>query len=80
MTLNRFQRKDTLSLRTHIEAMEDFYRAIGMPTNIRELGVELTDEQIEELAEKCTFFGARKIGAFKPLDKEDIIKIYQMAR
>ena len=63
-----------------IEAMEDFYRAIGMPTNIRELGVELTDEQIEELAEKCTFFGARKIGAFKPLDKEDIIKIYQMAR
>lgn len=63
-----------------IEAMEEFYRSIGMPTNIRELGIALTDEQIEELAEKCTFFGKRKIGAFMPLDKEDIIKIYHMAK
>lgn len=63
-----------------IEAMEEFYRSIGMPTNIHELGVELTEEQMEELAEKCTFFGTRKIGAFKPLDKEDIIKIYHMAK
>ena len=63
-----------------IEAMEDFYRAIGMPTNIRELGIELTDEQIEEMAEKCTFFGRRVVGGFKPLEKEDLIKIYQMAR
>lgn len=63
-----------------IEAMEEFYRTIGMPTNIHELGIVLTDEQIEELAEKCTFFGKRKIGAFMPLDKEDIIKIYHMAK
>ena len=63
-----------------IEAMEGFYRSIGMPTNIHELGIVLTDEQIEELAEKCTFFGKRKIGAFMPLDKEDIIKIYHMAK
>lgn len=63
-----------------IEAMEEFYRSIGMPTNIHELGIALTDEQIEELAEKCTFFGKRKIGAFMPLDKEDIIKIYHMAK
>lgn len=63
-----------------IEAMEEFYRSIGMPTNIQELGIALTDEQIEELAEKCTFFGKRKIGAFMPLDKEDIIKIYHMAK
>lgn len=63
-----------------IEAMEEFYRSISMPTNIHELGIVLTDEQIEELAEKCTFFGKRKIGAFMPLDKEDIIKIYHMAK
>ena len=35
-----------------IEAMEDFYRSIDMPVSISELGVTVTDEQIEELAEK----------------------------
>lgn len=39
-----------------IEAMEEFYRSINMPTSIHELGIDLTDEQIEELAEKCCFF------------------------
>lgn len=63
-----------------IEAMENFYRAIHMPTSIHELGIDLTDEQIEELAEKCCFFGKRKIGSFRTLDKEDIIKIYHMAK
>ena len=47
-----------------IEAMEEFYRSIDMPTTIRELGVALTEEQIEELAAKCAF-GGRTIGAFK---------------
>lgn len=64
-----------------IEAMESFYRSIHMPTNIRELGIEnLTDAQIEEMAEKCTYFGRRTIGLFKVLQKEDIMAIYRMAR
>ncbi len=63
-----------------IEAMEDFYRSVDMPTSIRELGVEVTDEQIEELAEKCTFFGRRTVGCVKALAKEDIMSIYKMAR
>ncbi len=63
-----------------IKAMEDFYRSVDMPTSIRELGVEVTDEQIEELAEKCTFFGRRTVGCVKALAKEDIMSIYKMAR
>lgn len=62
-----------------IAAMEEFYRAVDMPTSIRELGVEVSDEQIEELAEKCTFFGRRTVGCVKALGKEDIIKIYKAA-
>ena len=62
-----------------IEAMEDFYRSIGMPVNIRELGCELTEEQISTLAEKCCF-GGRTIGLFKVLGKEDIREIYRMAK
>jgi alcohol dehydrogenase YqhD (iron-dependent ADH family) len=60
--------------------VEDFYRSIKMPTSIRELGIELTDAQIDELALKCTFFGKRQIGNFQKLGGEDIKKIYRAAR
>ena len=62
-----------------IEAMEDFYRSIGMPVSIHELGYDLTDEQIATLAEKCCF-GGRTIGLFKILRQEDIREIYRMAK
>ncbi len=63
-----------------IAAMEEFYHAVDMPVSIKELGVEVSDEQIEELAEKCTFFGRRTVGCVKALGKEDIIEIYKAAR
>lgn len=63
-----------------IEAMEAFYRSIGMPTSIRELGIEVTEEQIRELAYKCSFNNTRTIGGFKALSREDMEKIYRMAR
>ncbi|MGI6069766.1 MAG: iron-containing alcohol dehydrogenase [Blautia sp.] len=63
-----------------IEAMEDFYRSIEMPTSLSELGLTLTDEQIHELAFKCSFEDTRTIGVFKQLNMKDMEKIYQMAR
>jgi alcohol dehydrogenase YqhD (iron-dependent ADH family) len=36
-----------------IEAVEDFYRSISMPTNLRALGIEPTDEQIKDMARSC---------------------------
>lgn len=63
-----------------IEAMEAFYHSIDMPTSIKELGVDVTDAQIDELAEKCTFFGKRTVGCVKKLGKEDLVAIYTAAR
>ena len=63
-----------------IEALEDFFRSIHMPTNLRELGLDLTDEQIHELAFKCSFEDTRTIGVFKQLNMKDMEKIYMMAR
>ena len=48
-----------------IQAMEAFYRAIEMPISIAELGVELTDAQIDELAYKCSYKKTRTIGALR---------------
>ncbi len=58
-------------------AMENFYRSIDMPTSLTELGIHPTDAQIQELADKCVFFGKRTIGNFKVLNGEDVAKIYQ---
>lgn len=63
-----------------IEAMEAFYRSIGMPTSIHEMGVDVTREQLHELAYKCSFGNTRTIGNFRKLAMEDMVKIYTMAR
>ena len=52
-----------------------------MPTNIHDLiGSELTEEQIKELAYKCSFMGTRTIGQFKVLTEEDMANIYRAAK
>ena len=63
-----------------IRAVEGFFRDIQMPTSVHEMGIELTDEQIETLAYKCSFMETRYIGGFKKLEKENMMRIYQMAR
>ena len=63
-----------------IEAMEAFYRRIGMPTNMRELGVEPTDEQIKIMAHNAIIASGGKRGSAKVLYEEDFIKIYEAAR
>jgi len=63
-----------------IAAMEEFFRDIQMPTTLSELGLQVTDEQIQLMAEKCSFFNTRTIGLIQPLNREDIAKVYQLAR
>lgn len=64
-----------------IEAMERFYKAIGMPTSIKELiGKDITEAEIQEMAAKCSNNGLKRIGNFKKLQMEDMVQIYQMAK
>ena len=63
-----------------IEAMENFYRSIHMPTNMKELGVEPTEDQIKEMAMKATNGDTTELGVFKKLKAEDLIKIYTAAK
>ncbi len=64
-----------------IEAMERFYHAIGMPTNIKELiGKDITDDEIREMTRKCSRDYTATCGGLKVLKAEDMEAIYQMAR
>lgn len=71
---------DTETALKGISAMEDFYHAVEMPVRVSEMGIDLTEEQMRELAEKCSHFGKRTIGCVKKLDKEDMYQIYKNAR
>ena len=62
-----------------IAAMEDFFRAIDMPTTMKELGIEPTEEQIKELALGCEAAVGGQIGSAKVLKLADMEAIYRMA-
>ena len=62
-----------------IAAMEDFYHEIGMPTNLRELGVHPTEAQMREMAQRCVAACGARTGSAKHLTEDDMVKIYEMA-
>lgn len=62
-----------------IEAMEDFYRSIAMPTCFSELGIAPTREQLEKMARMMHIACGGKKGTAKVLREADFLKIYEMA-
>ena len=62
-----------------IEKFEAFFRSIGMPTDIKGLGLDFDEEACRKAALGVTFQDARTIGNFKVLKTEDICNIYMMA-
>ena len=58
-----------------IEALENFYKIIGMPKNIKEAGVE--EDKLEYLASQATEFG--DIGTMTSINKDEALEIYKMA-
>ena len=62
-----------------IEAMEDFYREIKMPTNLRELGVKATEEDLKIMAHKCAVGVGGAMGSALLLKEEDMLKIFEMS-
>jgi alcohol dehydrogenase YqhD (iron-dependent ADH family) len=59
-----------------IQALEDFYTQIGMPTKLKD--IDKTKEDIDTMVDKVTTF-YQGVGNFVKLGKEDIQKIYELA-
>ena len=70
---------DEATARAGIEAVEDYYRSVGMPTSLRELGVSPTEQQIIRMAESAASAGGGRIGVVRRLDANDIAAIYRAA-
>lgn len=58
-----------------INCLESFFKEIGLPTSLGELGVD--DQRLREMAQKCTERG--NVGAIKSLCQDDIFNIMKMA-
>lgn len=63
-----------------IEATEEFFRSIGMPTSFRELKLEPTTEQMKTMARQCSNATGDHAGSAKVLHEADMLNIYEMAR
>ena len=62
-----------------IEAMENFSDKSKCRRILADLNIEVSEDQMKELALKCSHFGKRTIGCVKKLNQEDIYRIYQKA-
>lgn len=60
-------------------AMEDVFRSYGMPTNLKELGLNLTDADAKMIADKATLNDNKVLGGFKKLHRADVYEIYKRA-
>jgi len=60
-----------------IVATEDYFRFLGMPVTLTEAVGEKCKDDIDTLADFCTYHRTRTIGAFKVLDFDAIREIYR---
>lgn len=63
-----------------IEAMEAFFRDIHMPVTLRELGLSPTDDDLRDMAHRCSLATGGHKGSAKVLYEADMRRIYEMAR
>ncbi len=70
---------DTVTGLRGIEAMEEFFRSLNMPTSLKELDLTPTDAQLAEMAEKA-LVGKSHIGSVKKLLPPDIVAIFAASR
>lgn len=76
--VNNFDKPEITALEG-IAAMGDFFRSLDMPTCLKELGVEPTLAQLNQLAFSCSFEEQRTLGSFKVLERSDMLQIYTNA-
>ena len=62
-----------------IKTLEEYFKRIGMPVTLRELNAGVKETDLELLAEKCSFFGARTLPGIRSLGKSEMIDVYRLA-
>ena len=62
-----------------IERTEEFFRKIGMPTSLSQLGIQPDEKEREALSLDATMGDTVKLTRIRPLGAKEVSEIYQMA-
>lgn len=62
-----------------IEKTEEFFRSLGMPVSLTQLGVQPDEEALRHLSLDATIGGTVKLTRIRPLGAEQVNEIYRMA-
>lgn len=66
--------------REGIEKTVSYFRSIGMPVSLGELGIGIQDEKtLEELAMDATMNDTVRLSVLRPLDASDVLEIFRKA-
>ena len=60
-----------------IDALENFFRSLGLPTTFKELGAR--EEDIPALVDKCAFNNGKLLGFLHPLTREQACALLKLA-
>jgi len=60
-----------------IEALQEYFRSLGMPATLRELGI--MEKDYEKIVDLTTDGGKKSLVSYVPLDKAAILEIYHLA-
>lgn len=71
---------DAQIARQSIEATHDYFCSLDMPVTLPQLGLTLSDEDLDMLALACSRNKTRRIGSFREIGYEDMLQIYLDAR
>lgn len=63
-----------------IDKTIDFFKSIGMPVCLRDLGINPSDEDLNALSLDATMQGTIKLSRIRPLGADDVKAIYQAAK
>lgn len=74
------EQEDELAAQAGIEKTEAFFREIGMPVSLEELGVKPGEEELRALAMDATMGDTVKLSRLKPLGAKQVLEIYHMAQ
>ena len=62
-----------------IEKTVEFFRSIGMPVSLKDLGINPTEEDLKALSLDATMQDTLKLSRIRPLSAEDVNRIYHKA-
>ena len=62
-----------------IAATEAFFHSLNMPTSFAELGIQPTEDELRDMARKCSAAAGGCQGSAKVLYEADMLAIYRMA-